>query len=192
MTEKALLIQDKDAESKDLTDVLASMDYSSVRVIKKSQDIVRHANDFEPDIVIIDVYRPAENLLSMVAELVALQPVPVVMFVNESSDNMVSDVIKSGVSAYIVDGYQRNRVRSIINVARARFLEKQDLLKELNETRTALDSRKIIDRAKGIVMKQKNCNEEKAYQLIRKMAMDKNSRIVDIAKQLIELVDLMQ
>jgi len=190
--QKALLIQEKDAESKDLTDVLSSMDYKGIQVVKKTEDIVRHANSYAPDIVLIDVHRPAEALLNKIARVVHQSPVPVVMFVEESSDNMIADVIKCGVCAYIVDGYQRHRVRGIIDVARARFNEKQGLLQELEDTRSALDSRKLIDRAKGIVMKQKNCDEDTAYQLIRKMAMDKNTRIIDIAKQLIELVDLMQ
>ena len=192
MTEKALLVQEKDADSSDLTDVLAAMNYRGIQVVKKHEDFVRHACRYEPDIVLIDVRRPANALLNMIAKLVSQRPVPVVMFVEESSDNMISDVIKCGVSAYIVDGYQRNRVRGIIDVARARFDEKQELLKELDDAKSALGGRKLIERAKGIVMKQKNCDEDMAYQLIRKMAMDKNMRIVDIAKQLIELVDLMQ
>ena len=191
MVEKALLVQEKDAESKDLTDVLSSMNYDDIQIVKKSEDIVRQARDYEPDIVLIDVHRPVEALLNKIANIVLHRPVPVIMFVEESSDNMISDVVKSGVSAYVVDGYQRHRVRGIIDVARERFIEKQNLIKELEDTRSALDERKLIDRAKGIVMKQKNCDENMAYKLIRKMAMDKNMRIVDIAKQLIELVDLM-
>jgi len=192
MTEKTLLVQDKETESKDLTEVLLSMNYRDIQIIKKTEDIIRHASSYEPSLILIDVHRPAEELLNKIARIVSERPVPVVMFVEESSDNMISDVIKCGVSAYIVDGYQRHRVRGIIDVARARFNEKQDLLKDLEDTRTALDERKLIDRAKGIVMKQKNCNEDEAYQLIRKMAMDKNTKIVDVAKQLIELVDLMR
>jgi len=192
MSNKALLVQDNNAESSDLLSVLSSMSYDAIKMVKKQDDIARHAMDYEPGIVLIDVHRPAEKLLNMIAKLVAYRPVPIVMFVEESSDNMIADVIRCGVSAYIVDGYQRNRVRGIIEVARARFDEKQALLGELETTKTALEDRKLIDRAKGIVMKQKNCDEPHAYKLIRKMAMDKNCRVVDVSKQLIELVDLMQ
>jgi len=192
MSEKALLVQDENAESKDLLCALSSMNYETIQMVKKTDDIVRHARDYEPDIVVMDVYRPVNALLKMVAALVDCRPVPIVMFVEESSDNMIADVIRCGISAYVVDGYQRDRVRGIIDIARARFKEKQALLNELEDTRNALASRKTIDRAKGIVMKQKNCNEEVAYQLIRKMAMDKNMKIVDIAEQLIGLADLMQ
>ena len=192
MTEKALLIQEKANESKDLIYVLSSIGYEDIRIVGCSEDVDRHASDYEPDVVLIDVYRPRTKLLKMIANTVEERPVPVIMFVEESSDEMISDVIKCGVSAYVVDGYQRNRVRGVINVARARFDENQRLLGELEQTRSALNDRKLIDKAKGIVMKQKNCDEETAYKLMRKMAMDKNTRIIDVAKQLIDLVDLMQ
>jgi len=192
MSDKALLIQEPQSESKDLIDVLSSIGYDDIRVVGSSEDANRHASDYEPDVVLIDVYRPRTKLLKMIADTVEERPVPVIMFVEESSDGMISDVIKCGVSAYVVDGYQRNRVRSIVNLARARFDEHQRLKNELEDTRSALNDRKLIDRAKGIVMKQKNCDEDTAYKLMRKMAMDKNSRIIDVAKQLIDLVDLMQ
>jgi len=192
MSEKVLLVQEKENESKDLLYVLSSIGYDDVRVVESSHDIVRHAKDYDMDFMLVDVYRPGPDLLNMIAETIQKRPVPVIMFVEESSDDIITDVIKSGVSAYVVDGYQRNRVRGVISLARVRFEENQRLLGELEEAKSALNGRKLIDRAKGIVMKQKACDEETAYKLIRKMAMDKNVRITDVAKQLIDLVDLMQ
>jgi len=190
MSQKLLLVQKNETESNDIITVLSSIGYGLVRTIGIDNDIASISSKFEPDMIIIDVRRPKRPLIDMISRVFTERPVPVVMFVEESSDSIVSDVIKSGVSGYVVDGYQRSRVRDVINVARARFEEKQQLLGELSEARNALNERKIIDRAKGIVMRQKSCDEESAYTLIRKMAMDKNRRIIDVAQQLVELTDL--
>jgi len=190
MSQKLLLIQENENESSDIVYVLSSVGYSFVRIIGVDNDVVGISKEFEPDMVVIDVCRPRRPLIEMVSNILNVRPIPVVMFVEESSDSVVSDVIKSGVSAYVVDGYQRDRIRSVISVARARFEEKQKLLGELSDVRNALNDRKIIDRAKGVVMKQKFCDEESAYRLMRKMAMDKNKRVVDVAQQLLELTDL--
>jgi len=192
MTNKALLVQENEDESKDLLSVLTDIAYANIRVIPCTGNIAHVANEFDPDVVLIDVFRPRTALLEKVAKLNANKPVPIIMFVDESSDEVIAKVIGCGIAAYIVDGYQRERVRGIIQLARVRFDENQRLLNELDTAKSALTGRKLIDRAKGLVMKQKNCNEETAYQLIRKMAMNKNVKIEDIARQVIELAELMQ
>jgi len=190
MVEKALIIHDKRSEPDDIATTLAEIGYDSIRVIASDENLIRHTEEFEPNVVIFDIYRLKESMMTKISNLSQATPLPIIMFVDKSSDDIISDVVRCGISAYVVDGYERHRVRDVINVARARFVENQRLLNELEEAKSALDSRKLIDRAKGIVMKQKSCDEQVAYSLIRKMAMDKNKRIVDVASQLVELADL--
>jgi len=190
MVEKALIIHDKRSDPDDIATTLAEIGYDSIRIIASGENLIRHTEEFEPNVVIFDIYRLKESMMTKISNLSQATPLPIIMFVDESSDDIISDVVRCGISAYVVDGYQRHRVQDIINIAKARFVENLRLLNELEEAKSALDSRKLIDRAKGIVMKQKSCDEQAAYNLIRKMAMDKNKRIVDVASQLVELSDL--
>ena len=104
---------------------------------------------------------------------------------------MASSAIKSGVKAYIVDGLEENRVQPIIDVAMARFREFQALKDELDATRNQLSERKTVEKAKGILMKHKNISEDDAYQSLRKVAMDKNKRIVDVSESVISAFELL-
>jgi response regulator NasT len=171
---------------------MSELGYRDIRQLHRTSDIYYHTRDYRPDMIVVDVNSPDANLLESVSEVNRCRPVPIVMFVEESSEDVISDIVKSGVSAYVVDGFHRNRVRPIIDLAIARFQEGQRLKKKLNEARGALDDRKDIDRAKGMVMKQKRCDEDTAYKLMRKMAMDKNMRIADVAKQILDISSLLQ
>lgn len=192
MNKKILLISDNVRESHDLIGVMCELGYQDVRQLKKKYDIYPHAREYHPDMIIIDISSPDKSILESISAVNRIHPLPIIMFVEESGDYLVADIIKYGVSAYIVDGYHRTRVRSIIDLAVARFQESRLLRMELNEARAALEGRKDIDRAKGMVMKQKQCDEETAYKLIRKMAMDKNIRIADVAKQILDISPLLQ
>jgi response regulator NasT len=192
MTRKILLIKDGSSDSHDLIEVMSELGYQDIRQLNRTSDIYYHARDYRPDMIIVDVNIPDASLLESVSAINRSRPVPIVMFVEESSEDVINGIVRSGVSAYVVDGFHRNRVRPIIDLAVARFQERQRLKKELNEARGALDDRKDIDRAKGMVMKQKHCDEETAYKLMRKMAMDKNMRIADVAKQLLDISSLLQ
>jgi response regulator NasT len=98
---------------------------------------------------------------------------------------VIHAAVEAGVSSYIVDGLSQERLRPILEVAIKRFQSEQALRRQLNETQEKLSERKWIERAKGLLMKQKHLSEEEAYQTLRKTAMDKNMRIIDVAKQLV-------
>jgi response regulator NasT len=192
MTRKILLIKDGSSDPHDLIEVMSDLGYRDIRLLHRTSDIYYHARDYRPDMIIVDVNGPDASLLKSVSAVNRNMPIPVIMFVEESNEDVIAGVVKSGVSAYVVDGFHRNRVRTIIHLAVARFQEAQRLKKKLKEALIALDDRKDIDRAKGMVMKQKHCDEETAYKLMRKMAMDKNMRIADVAKQLLDISSLLQ
>ncbi len=115
------------------------------------------------------------------------QPKPIVMFAENSDSAAIEEAIRAGVSAYIVDGLNVKRVKPIMDVAIARFREFQSLRDELAKTKTTLAERKLIDRAKGILMKQRSIMEEQAYAVLRKAAIETNMRIADVAKNVISL-----
>lgn len=189
---KVLLVQEASGQSRDLMDVLSALGYGEIRRLNSSSDIFFHGKEYEPDMLVIDVHKPDENLLSLLSVFSNSKPLPIIMFVEEGSSELIADVVSAGVSAYIVDGYQRSRVKSIIELAMARFEETQRLKCELNKAQSALHDRKDIDRAKGVIMRQKHCDEGQAYKLLRKTAMDKNLRIIDVAKQILDVSDMLQ
>jgi response regulator NasT len=117
-------------------------------------------------------------------------PRPIVLFSNQRDPEYIRQAVQAGVSAYVVDGLQKERVLPIVEVAMARFREFQALRRELEETRSRLQERKIIEKAKGILMQRRGLSEDAAYQLMRKMAMDRNLRLVEVARTLLALEDL--
>jgi response regulator NasT len=118
-------------------------------------------------------------------------PRPIVMFTQDREGAMIREALKAGVSAYVVDGLSVERIRPIMDVAVARFEQSQALRQELEEARASLTERKVIERAKGILMKQRACSEEEAYRLLRKAAMDGNKRLAEVAEQLIAMSRLL-
>lgn len=127
-----------------------------------------------PDILVADVRLPGSALLEEIHILNNLQPIPVVIFSEDDCSELIGEVVKAGVSAYIADGFEARRVQPIIDIAVARHHEMQGLLNELANAKKGLADRKQIDRAKGVLMKRRDITEEDAYQALRKMAMDKN------------------
>lgn len=192
MINKILLITDSASESHDLIEEISGLGYQNIRQANLISDIYCHAREYQPDMIIVDINRPDRGLLETISAVNCNRPIPIIMFVVEGDEGLITSIVKSGVCAYVVDGYNQTRVRSIIDLAIARFQESQRLNAELCVARAALADRKGIDRAKGVVMKQKRCDEETAYQLIRKMAMDKNIRIADVAKQILDISSLLQ
>ena len=143
------------------------------------------------DVVIVNADIPDDEVFANLTEVNRTKPKPIVMFAEESSSEMASSAIKSGVNAYIVDGLEENRVQPIIDVAMARFREFQALKDELDATRSQLSERKSVEKAKGLLMKHKEVTEDEAYQSLRKMAMDKNKRIADVAESVINAFELL-
>ncbi|WP_148861178.1 ANTAR domain-containing response regulator [Marinobacter fonticola] len=142
----------------------------------------------EPDMVIIDMDLPDRDTLENMSTLNAHAPRPIIFFAQEQSDrNTIQAAVRAGVSAYVVDGVQPKHVRGIIDTAVARFEAFQALRTELEETRTALEERKLIDRAKGLIMKRESCDEDEAYRVLQKAAMDHSQRIGQIAERVIAM-----
>jgi response regulator NasT len=145
----------------------------------------------KPDLLVIDSDTPSDELLSRLRELLRHNPLPVVLFAREASRDIIHKAVHAGVSACVVDGLERRRVGSILDVAIARFSETERLRRELESTRANLLERKAVERAKGILMKQRGFDEPQAYHALRKMAMDKNLRIGEVAANVSAVADLL-
>lgn len=144
-----------------------------------------------PDLLVIDSDTPGDELLSRLRELSLRSPLPVVLFAREASRDAIHKAVQAGVSACVVDGFESRRINSVVDVAIARFSETDRLRRELQRTQANLLERKSVERAKGILMKQRGCDEPQAYHALRKMAMDRNLRIGEVAEKVIAVAELL-
>lgn len=144
-----------------------------------------------PDMIILDTDSPDRDTLEHLALMSRDTPLPVVMFTPDSDDRKIKQALRAGVTSYIVGDIAQERIKPVLNVAVARFEEHQALRQELADTKTQLAERKLIERAKGIVMRQKHLDEDAAYTLLRKMAMDQKIKLADLARQVVNVAEML-
>ncbi|MDQ0995076.1 response regulator NasT [Phyllobacterium ifriqiyense] len=157
-------------------------------------DIVGLARQIEiigPDVIVIDIETPNRDMLEHLFQLTRSVRKPIAMFVDRSDSSSIEAAVEAGVSAYIVDGLKKERVKPILDMAVSRFKAFSRLQQELAEARSALEERKIIDRAKGILMKSRSMSEDEAYSLLRQTAMNEKRKIADIAQSVVTAAALL-
>jgi response regulator NasT len=145
-----------------------------------------------PDVIVINLATPSANLLADLDRLNQQFPLPVILFSGDGSSETIDKAIKAEVSAFILNGVDNHRIGGIIRVARARFKHQQALKQALEEARTQLEARKQIDRAKAILIKTQNFTENEAYHTLRKLAMDRNTTLCEIARNVIAMAELLK
>ena len=145
----------------------------------------------QPDMIIVDAESDARDSLEHVVMATRDERRPIVLFTNDDDTRHVREAVAAGVSAYIVAGLAPARIRPILDVAMARFEHEEKLRRELADARSELKDRKTIDRAKGLLMQRQGLSEQVAYEKLRKAAMDKGMRLGDVAKQLLDMADLL-
>jgi response regulator NasT len=145
-----------------------------------------------PDVVLIDIDSPSRDTLEHLRSVQAEHPRPMVMFTQDDAGDSIRRAIEAGVSAYVVDGVEARRVRPIVEAAMARFTQFRALEQELTETRSRLSERKLIERAKGLIMQQQGVSEVDAYQAMRKLAMRKNKKLAEIAESVVSAAELLK
>jgi response regulator NasT len=163
-----------------------------VRVLRISEmaNLLARIYAIDPDVILIDLANPSRDILEQMFQVSRVVRRPVGMFVDQSDTASIQAAVDAGVSAYIVDGLKKERVKHILDMCISRFNAFARLQDELDRTRSALEERKVIDRAKGILMKTKNITEEQAYGLIRRTAMNENKKIAEIAQSVITAAEL--
>jgi len=183
---RVMLVDNEPERARMVHEALESEGYQVVCQRDSTRGLVAAVAGEEPDVVIIDMESPDRDTLENMAMLNEHAPRPVVFFASEDSDSTtIQEAVSAGVSAYIVDGLEQHRVKPIVEVAVARFEAFQSLRDQLAETRMALEDRKDVERAKGLVMTQQNCSEDDAFRSLRKLAMDRNQTLGRIAREVI-------
>jgi response regulator NasT len=161
-------------------------------VIGDDTGLARRIAEAAADVVLIDLENPSRDVLESIAAATGPLDRPVAMFVDRTDPDTTRAAVDAGISAYVVDGLRKERVRPILETAIARFHAFARLRAELAATREALAERKIIDRAKGLLMKARGIGEDEAYALLRRTAMERGRKLSDIARSLVEAAELLK
>lgn len=187
---KVMLVDDDRGRAAMLMRALRDNGCDVVARFGRNEDLCTRVQQVRPDVILIDMELPDRDTLEHMRSISRHHPRPVVMFAERSDSALAEAAIKAGVSAYVVDGLNPARLRSIMEVAIARFREFQAIRAELDQTRSQLAERKVVERAKGILMQKRGISEDEAYKTLRKLAMDKNKRLVEVAETLIAAAEL--
>jgi response regulator NasT len=160
--------------------------------IRDTANLLARIGVVDPDVILIDLEDPSRDTLEQMFQVSRLARRPIAMFVDRSDSATVQAAVEAGVSAYVVDGLRKERVRSIIDVTISRFQAFDRLQSELQQARSALDDRKVVEQAKALLMRQRGCSEDDAYALLRRTAMNQNRKIADLARSLVAAAALLR
>ena len=174
-----------------IVDSLRAAGDHDIAVIAESSELARRVAVLTPDVILIDIANPSRDTLEELALASGPLQRPVAMFVDQSGDQLTAAAIEAGVSAYVVDGLRPNRIKPILDAAIARFNMFHRMRVELDTAKQALEERKLIDRAKGMLMKMRGLSEDEAYSLLRKTAMDQGRKVSDVAQALVTAAGLL-
>lgn len=186
-----ILVADSLESTQPLLRVASRSDYRIMKLIESNDDASRYVTSLRPDVLIFISDEIDRMLLRQMRTVSEKQPTPMIVFTRDSQEDSIDSAVKAGASAYVVDCNDPERLGSLIGVAKARFEEQQRMKNELNQTKNALNDRKSVEKAKGIIMKTKSLSEDQAYNAIRKLAMNHNKRIGEIAEQIISAAEVL-
>jgi len=182
MPEIAILIVDESADRALLIEqALREAGHTNVKTVLQLKGVAREIEFHAPDVIVMDLGNPNRDFLEHIFRLSKSLRKPIAMFVDQSSDEAMLNAVEAGVSAYVVDGLKRERVKPILDLAIARFKAFEKLRGERDDAIQALDERKHIERAKGILMKQQSLSEPEAFEIMRRAAMQQGRTLGDIA-----------
>ena len=165
--------------------------HTEVTLIHEVAGIARRIAEINPDVIVIDLENPNRDMLENMFQLSRAVKRPIAMFVDRSDSASIEAAVEAGVSAYVVDGLRKERVKPILDMAISRFNAFSRMARELEEARGELEDRKVIDRAKGILMKSRKLSEADAYAVLRKTAMNQNRKLAEIAQSLVTAAGLL-
>jgi len=174
-----------------LEDGLRDAGYANITRIEDTGNLLRKLALIDPDVILIDLENPSRDTLEQMFQVSRVVRRPIAMFVDQSDSSMIEAAIDASVSAYIVDGLKKERVKPILDMTISRFNAFARLQTELEEARSQLAERKIIDRAKGILMREKSLSEPEAYKLLRSAAMNQKRKLVEIAQAVVTAAEML-
>jgi response regulator NasT len=188
---RIVLVDDKAERSGALERALVADGYEVAGRLGSRDDLRARIAALAPDVIIVDMQSPDRDVFEDMQRIHEEQPRPILMFVDESDSESIQAAVRAGVSAYVVDGVKSRSVRPVVEVAIARFREFQALRSELEAARASLAERKLIERAKGILMSRHRMSEDEAYHRLRRAAMERNLKLAEVARHVIELAELL-
>jgi len=190
--ELTILVIDENAiRASIIEEGLREAGHDCVNVIHEVNGVARTIETLQPDVIIIDIENPNRDMMEHLFQLTRTVGRPIAMFVDRSDTASIEAAVDAGVSAYIVDGLKKERVKSILDMAVSRFNAFARLQRELAEARSALEERKVVERAKGILMKMRGLSEEEAFALLRQSAMNEKKKMADIAQSIVTAARLL-
>ena len=187
---KIVIVDENPIRAAILEEGLREAGYVNVTRIEDRTGLLARIYAIDPDVILIDLENPSRDVLEQMFQVSRAVKRPIAMFVDQSDTASIEASVDAGVSAYIVGNLQKERIKSILDLTISRFNAFARLQSELDRAKSALEERKVIDRAKGILMKAKNLTEEQAYALLRKTAMNENKKIAEVAQSVITAAEL--
>ena len=191
MKRTIMLMGDNESRLSMLVDSLFNSGFDVLARFSTGENLLLRVEQTNPDIIVMELDKVEKRVLQQLLALNNLNPKPVVIFAEECDVPVIDSVVKAGVSAFVVDGLSMRRVKPIVELALARFEERLKMIQELEKTKSTLTERKIIDKAKGIIMKQRKVDEDVAYKSLREMAMNQNMRIPEVARNVVSVFELL-
>jgi response regulator NasT len=189
---KIAIVDESPIRAAILEDGLREAGFTQVERIEETHNLLARIYAIDPEVILIDLESPSRDMLEQMFQMSRVVKRPVAMFVDQSDAASIQAAVDAGVSAYIVDGLKKERITSILDLCISRFNAFARLQAELDHAKGALQDRKVIDRAKGVLMRAKQLSEEDAYALLRKTAMNENKKIVDIAQSVVTAAELLK
>lgn len=192
MTLRILLVDDNAVRAELVRAGLEADGCVVIDVAPDVTDLVRRVRAAAADVIVCDFDAASRDAIESMRALNRDEPRPVVMFVDRSDPDSIAAAMAAGVAAYVIEGLAPGRVKAVVDVAIARFTAHQALKAELHEARSALSDRKLIDRAKGLLMQSRRMTEDEAYRTLRNLAMDQGKRLADVAESVITLAKVLK
>ena len=186
-----LVIDENAIRASIIEEGLREAGHTKVTVVHEVNGIARIIETLQPDVIVIDIENPNRDMMEHLFQLTRTVGRPIAMFVDRSDTASIEAAVDAGVSAYIVDGLKKERVKPILDMAVSRFNAFSRLQRELADAKSALEERKVIERAKGILMKMRGLSEEQAFALLRQTAMNEKKKISDIAQSVVTAAGLL-
>lgn len=186
---KVLLFDDGSATAPLLREAAETAGCVIVGEVRSALRLPEAVQRLAPDAVLIDIGSPGRDVLEQIVITTRDEPRPILMFTADGSDAAIEAALQAGVSAYVVDGIDSARLRSILRVAITRFRVDRGLREKLDAAEQRLAERRLIDRAKGLVMQHHRLGEDEAYHRLRRIAMQRGVRLVDVAREIVRATE---
>ena len=186
-----LVIDESQQRAVEICTGLIQAGHQVAAVLPSALELIDRIEEIKPDIILIETESPSRDTLEHLGVMNRDMPRPVIIFSQDDDQDTIRSAIRCGVAAYVVDGFDIDRLRPVVDVAVAHFEEHQALKRELAETTRKLSERKVIEKAKGILMKNRGMDEETAYGALRKLAMERSQPLAKVAGNLVDMAELL-